>query len=47
MCRYENIEKYLFDEEGDIMKINYTMFETRLTGGVRVLLEIANRLVER
>lgn len=22
MCRYENIEKYLFDEEGDIMKIS-------------------------
>ena len=29
------------------MKINYTMFGTGLTGGVRVLLEIANRLVER
>lgn len=29
------------------MKINYTMFGTGLTGGVRVLLEIANRLIER
>ncbi len=29
------------------MKINYTMFGVGLTGGVRVLLEIANRLVER
>lgn len=29
------------------MKINYTMFGTGLTGGVRVLLEIANGLVER
>ena len=29
------------------MKINYTMFRTGLTGGVRVLLEIANGLVER
>ncbi len=29
------------------MKINYVMFDTKLTGGVRVLLEIANKLVER
>ena len=29
------------------MKINYTMFGTGLTGGVRVLLEIVNGLVER
>ena len=29
------------------LKINYTMFSTGLTGGVRVLLEIANRLVEK
>lgn len=29
------------------MKINYTMFGTELTGGVRVLLEIANGLVDR
>ena len=29
------------------MKINYTMFGTGLTGGVRVLLEIANGLVDR
>lgn len=29
------------------MKINYTMFGTGLTGGVRVLLEIANVLVNR
>ena len=29
------------------MKINYTMYGTGLTGGVRVLLEIANGLVER
>jgi len=29
------------------MKINFTMFSTRLTGGVRVILEIANRLIER
>jgi glycosyltransferase involved in cell wall biosynthesis len=29
------------------MNINYTMFDTVLTGGVRVLLEIANHLVDR
>jgi len=29
------------------MKINYTMFGTTLTGGVRVLLEIVNCLIER
>jgi len=29
------------------MKINYTMFGISLTGGVRVLLEIANRLIDR
>lgn len=29
------------------MKINYTMFGTGLTGGVRVILEIANHLVKR
>lgn len=29
------------------MKVNYIMFGTGLTGGVRVILEIANRLVDR
>ncbi|MCW4046496.1 MAG: glycosyltransferase family 4 protein [Candidatus Bathyarchaeota archaeon] len=29
------------------MNINYTMFDTGLTGGARVLLEIANKLVDR
>ena len=29
------------------MKVNYTMFDTHLTGGVRGLLEIANGLVDR
>jgi len=29
------------------MKINYTMYESKLTGGTRVIFEIANKLVER